>query len=136
MFRRSRFLFALVAGGLLPLAPAAVAADKNEKKTDKPTVAVFRLDGAVTESPRTQDFGLGGNQVVPLKELVERMNKAAADENVKAVVILAEGPTIGVAQARRAGRRWPRCGPPARRSTLTPTNCIPAILPSWPGPAG
>ena len=42
MFRRSYVLFTLVAGGILPVAPAAVAADKD-KKADKPTVAVFRL---------------------------------------------------------------------------------------------
>lgn len=98
MFRRSCFLFALVAGGLVPFAPRAIAAEKKDKKSDKPTVAVFRLEGAVTEPPRTEDFGLGGNRIVPLKELVERMDKAAGDENVKAIVLLAEGPTIGIAQ--------------------------------------
>ncbi len=96
MLRRSCFLFALVAGGLLPTVPAAVAADKD-KKSDKPTVAVFRLDG-LTEEPKADDLGLRGDKSVSLKEIVERLNKAAADENVKAVVMLAEGGAIGTAQ--------------------------------------
>src|SRR5882724_8604998 len=97
MFRSSCFLFTLVAGGLLPATSAAIAADKD-KKTDKPTVAVFRLDGTVSEEPKSDDLGFGGDKSVSLKELVERMNKAAGDENVKAVVMFAEGGTIGVAQ--------------------------------------
>jgi protease-4 len=97
MFRSSCFLFTLVAGSLLPATSAAVAADKD-KKTDKPTVAVFRLDGTVSEEPKSDDLGFGGDKGVSLKELVERMNKAAGDENVKAVVMFAEGGTIGTAQ--------------------------------------
>jgi protease-4 len=97
MFRSSCFLFTLVAGSLLPATSAAVAADKD-KKSDKPTVAVFRLDGTVSEEPKSDDLGFGGDKGVSLKELVERMNKAAGDENVKAVVMFAEGGTIGTAQ--------------------------------------
>jgi protease-4 len=84
---------------LLPLSPLARAADKDkDKKADKPTVAVFRLEGAVTEPPRPDDLGFAADRVVSLKELVERMDKAASDEKVKAVVLLIEGATIGTAQ--------------------------------------
>jgi protease-4 len=89
------YTFALV----LPFAPCATAADKDkDKKADKPVVAVFRLDGAVSEPPRADDFGFGGDRAVSLKDLVERMNKAAKDDNVKAVVMLVDGATIGTAQ--------------------------------------
>ncbi len=97
MFRRTCLVLAL-AGGLLPLSPGLFAADKKDKTADKPTVAVFRLDGAVTEPPRSDDFALGADRIVSLKELVERMNKAAGDENVKGVVVLVEGASIGTAQ--------------------------------------
>jgi protease-4 len=99
MFRRTVLMFAL-AGGLLPFAPALYAADKKDKdkKADKPTVVVLRLDGAVTEQPRSDDFSLGGNRVVSLKDLLERMDKAAGDANIKAVVMLVDGATIGIAQ--------------------------------------
>jgi len=99
MFRRSWLMYTLTL--LLPCAPGALAADKDkdkDKKSDKPVVAVFRLEGAVTEPPRADDFGFAGDRMVSLKELVERMNKAAKDDNVKAVVILDDGATIGTAQ--------------------------------------
>src|SRR4051812_35193828 len=100
MFRRTCLTLALAVGSLLPFVPYAAAADKKDKdrKADKPTVAVFRLDGAVTEPPRSDDFSFGGDRVVSLKDLVERMDKAAGDENVKAVVVLTEGAVIGTAQ--------------------------------------
>jgi protease-4 len=97
MLRRSCLMFALAAGGLLPTAPAASAADKD-KKSDKPTVAVFRLDGTVSEEPKADDLGFGGDKGVSLKDLVERLNKAAGDDSIKAIVMFAEGGTIGTAQ--------------------------------------
>src|SRR4051794_19994520 len=99
MFRRTRLLLALAAG-LLPFAPAAFAADKKDKdkKAEQPTVAVFRLTGAVTEQPKADDFSFGDVGGESLKELVERMDKASHDANVKAVVLLADGATIGTAQ--------------------------------------
>jgi protease-4 len=97
MIRRNWLLFTLAAGIALPAAPAALAADKD-KKSDKPIVAVFRLDGAVTEEPNADDLGFGGDKSVSLKELVERLNKAAGDDSVKAVVLAVEGGAIGTAQ--------------------------------------
>src|SRR3954451_11323136 len=99
MFRRM-FVLAL-AGGLLPFGPGAFAADKKDKdkKADKPTVAVFRLDGAVTEEPKGDDtFSLGADRLLSLKDLIERLDKAAGDANVKAIVLLADGGTMGTAQ--------------------------------------
>jgi len=94
------FVLAL-AGGLLPFGPGAFAADKKDKdkKADKPTVAVFRLDGAVTEEPKGDDtFSLGADRLLSLKDLIERLDKAAGDANVKAIVLLADGGTMGTAQ--------------------------------------
>jgi protease-4 len=92
-------IFAVAAGVLAPVAAHAVAADKKDKDTtDKPTVVVFRLDGAVTEPPKAEDSLFGGDRIVSLKDLVERMGKAAGDDNVKGAVLLVDGATIGTAQ--------------------------------------
>lgn len=64
----------------------------------KPVIAVFRLNGPVTESPADQSVPLFSPPGVSLKDLIERMHKAAADENVKAVAVLAETADVGTAQ--------------------------------------
>src|SRR5215213_7153930 len=98
MFRRIVLTLAL-AGGLLPFGPGLLAADKKDKKADKPTVAVFRLDAAITEEPRGDDsFSLGADRVLSLKDIVEKMDKAAGDANIKAIVLLADGGVMGTAQ--------------------------------------
>jgi protease-4 len=100
-----RLLFALGVLAFLPL--AGVAADpaapgKEEKKTANvgtARIAVFRLAGPVTESPADDTFALGGPAGVSLKDLVARLKKAADDPAVKAVVLLPEGGSLGLAQA-------------------------------------
>src|SRR5689334_8707858 len=99
MFRR---LFGAIgiAGLLAFVSPALLADDdakKDTKKADKPTIVVFKLDGAVTEQVAGEGL-LSGALPENLKELVEKMNKAANDANVKAVVILADGAQVGHAQ--------------------------------------
>ena len=88
--RRSLLGFCLVA--LLPIlgAAAAQAADKDDKKADstKVTIPVFRLAGAITEAPADETLFFASSQAVSLKDLVARLEKAAKDEAVKAVVIL------------------------------------------------
>jgi protease-4 len=64
----------------------------------KPVVAVFRLNGPVTESPADESIPLFSPPGVARKDLVERLEKAAADENVKAVVVLADSAQVGSAQ--------------------------------------
>ena len=64
----------------------------------KPTVAVFRLSGAVTESPADESIPLFSPPGTSLKDIVERIGKAAADPEVKAVVVLAESAQVGTAQ--------------------------------------
>jgi protease-4 len=86
-----RLLFALVAFAFL--APAATAAD-----APKPVVAVFRLAGPVTESPADEAFSLSLAPATTLRDLVARLRKAAADPAVKAVVLLPEGGSLGLAQ--------------------------------------
>ncbi|APW61350.1 signal peptide peptidase SppA [Paludisphaera borealis] len=73
---------------------------KDEKKVEPPKarIAVFRLAAAVKETPTEEIFNFGGETGTPLWTLVERLDKAAADPAVKAVVVLLDGATIGAAQ--------------------------------------
>jgi protease-4 len=80
----------------------------------KPKIAVFRLTGDVTELSPEQTFSLGAVTGTTLRQLVERIKKAGDDPIVKAVVILHEGGSVGIAQVeelrkamahvRRAGK--------------------------------
>jgi len=92
-----RWCYALGAAALVTtvFAPAARAEDKKDKKA---TVAVFALNGAVTEQPKGEDFPFGSVGGISLKELVERLDKAADDSQVKAAVILLDGASVGTAQ--------------------------------------
>ncbi len=75
-------------------------APKAEEKppAPPPKVVVFRLAGTVKESPTDDLFVFGGEPGPTLKTLVERMDKAAKDAQVKAVVLLCEGVQAGQAQ--------------------------------------
>src|SRR5882724_10214775 len=64
----------------------------------KPRIAVFRLSGDVTELPPDETFSFGAITGVSLRQLVERIKKAGDDPNVKAVVILHEGGSVGTGQ--------------------------------------
>src|SRR5262245_13115485 len=95
-----RLLCTLGILAILPFLPAW-AEQKKEEKTEtkkaagKARVAVFRLAGAVTESDADDPFSFGSPRSVTLKDLVARMKKAAADPEVKAVVMLPEGGSMG-----------------------------------------
>jgi protease-4 len=71
----------------------------TEKKTDEKTktiVPVFRLKGSLAEAGGDDGLLFGANTLT-LKDLVERLKKAAEDKDVKAVVLLPEG-GVGSAQ--------------------------------------
>jgi protease-4 len=92
-----RLLFAL---GILVFLPSVAPWARGDDKatTAKPRIAVFRLAGAVTETPTEDLFSFGSSASVTLKDLVARMKKAADDPAIKAVVILHEDGSIGLAQ--------------------------------------
>ncbi len=78
-------------------APAAPAEQTSEEKP-RSIVAVFRLDGPVTEVPQDDVLQMFGPPGASLKDLVERLSKAAGDPEVKAVVVLPETGLLGSAQ--------------------------------------
>ncbi len=59
---------------------------------------MFRLEGALTEVPGEEALPLFSPPGTSLKQLVERLAKAANDPAVKAVVILPEAAWVGTAQ--------------------------------------
>ncbi len=71
---------------------------KKAPEQPKPKIAVFRLAGPVEETPREEIFNFGGETGISLETLVARMDKAAKDSAVKAVVILLDQTTVGSAQ--------------------------------------
>ncbi len=81
--------------------PTAARPDHPEAKPapPKPKIAVFRLAGDVTELPPDETFSFGAVGGISLRDLVERMKKAEGDANLKAVVFLHEGGSVGAAQA-------------------------------------
>jgi protease IV len=92
-----RMLVLAVFASAIVVRPALADDAKSDKKST-PVVAVFSLNGAVTETPAADDFPLGGGNAVSLRELIVRLDKAAKDPAVKAVVFLLDGATVGTAQ--------------------------------------
>jgi protease IV len=95
-----RTLTALTAACLLINLPLrADDKESNQPERKKPAeIAVFTLSGPITETPTPDDplFGSIGSE--SLKSLVERMDKAVADENVKAAVLMLGDTSVGYAQ--------------------------------------
>jgi protease-4 len=81
----------------------------------KPKVVVFRLNQTLTEKPGEDLSALFGSGSVSLRDLVERMKRAADDAQVKAVVLLFDGGDMGYAQVeelRQAMSRLKEKGKP------------------------
>jgi protease IV len=96
------FVGALIPLGMTPFARTddkVVGAKVGDKKTEAALkVPVFRLSGSVKESPAEESFSFSMTPPVTLRDLIGRMNKAAKDPSVKAVVMLASGETMGLPQ--------------------------------------
>jgi len=104
-FKTSRFpaatavLWSAVLALWLAGSPAQAAQD-DQPAAEKPrsVVAVFPLDGPLTEQAADDFVEMFGRPGTSLKDLVGRLGKAAVDPAVKAVVILPESDWLGAAQ--------------------------------------
>jgi protease-4 len=85
---------------LLLASTAAQARTEDQPAKEKPRniVAVFRLDGGLTEVPQDQSLAMFGAPATSLKDMVARLTKAADDAAVKAVVLLPDSAALGMAQ--------------------------------------
>ena len=80
--------------------PARARLDEQPPKPkERSLIAVFRLEGALTEAPAGEAFPMFGPPGTSLRELVARLGKAADDPAVKAVIILPDSVSLGQAQA-------------------------------------
>ena len=86
-------------------AAAKGAAAEKKPAPPKPRIAVFRLAGDLTERPPDETFSFGSIGGTSLRELIDRMKKAGEDANVKAVVFLHEGGSVGAGQAEELRAR-------------------------------
>ena len=77
--------------------PAGRSTSKPARVT-APQVAVFNLDEQILEKPPEIAFGFDLEARSTLYDLLRRLNKAAKDQNVKAVVLTFEEPAMGWAQ--------------------------------------
>ncbi len=94
---------AVLWGAVLALALAgppaqATAGEAQANDAEQSVVAVFRLEGPLTEAPAAEEFPLFGQPGTTLQELVAALGKAANDSAVKAVVILPESALPGLGQ--------------------------------------
>ncbi len=97
--RATTNIVAVVAfASLLLIAPARGADEKSDEDQARPIVAVFRLQGPLSEAPVDESFSMFSQLSTSLKDLVGRMDKAAGDSRVKAVVIVPDDAEIGMAQ--------------------------------------
>ncbi len=84
---------------ILALFRAEAAADlQSTNEKPKNVIAVFRLEGALAEQTADEAFPFFNPLELSLKQLLERLRKAAEDPAVKAVVILPESAMPGLAQ--------------------------------------
>jgi protease-4 len=95
MSRVQTLSLALIAALALP---QAASAQFGTKKPEPPVVAVFPFDGPITEKPMPEDPLFGSLKSESLQSLTARMEKAAKDDNVKAVVVLLGGSSFGYGQ--------------------------------------
>jgi protease-4 len=97
MLRKLKFpLFAVV---ICLIAVPPVWAGGKKKEEAKAVVAVFTFNTPMLEKPRGEQFSLFSPVTPPtLKETVRRLKKAKDDKNVKAVVLLLDRVSLGLAQ--------------------------------------
>ena len=89
---------ALIAALLLTSLNHAVAAEADAKAAG--TVAVFTIDGGLTEKPGDEELAIfTGQSADSFLALTTRMRKTIGDDDVKAVVILAGSTAPGLAQS-------------------------------------
>lgn len=82
---------------------------KTEKKVEaKPVAAVFGIKGTLLETPIPDDPLFGAVGLESLNSFIARLDKAATDENVKAVVLLLSSPELNYAQVEEIREAFDR----------------------------
>jgi protease-4 len=95
-------LFRIIFGLACVVSSPVFLAAQNTTGVQVPTapsvVAHFHLSGSLTESPVVDPFGLTAGQVTSLADLVDRLEQASVDDDVKAVILTYDGMSFGFGQ--------------------------------------
>ncbi|WP_437202863.1 signal peptide peptidase SppA [Planctomicrobium sp. SH664] len=78
---------------------AATARAADEKPTTPGTVAVFEFNSPITDQPKSDDGLFGTATGESLRALISRLDKAGKDDNVAAVVLLLDSPSMSTFQS-------------------------------------
>jgi protease IV len=92
------FLSAMLMLALGGTAAQAKTDESAAQEKPRSIIAVFPLDGPLTEVPPDETFAMFGAPGTSLKDLVARLRKAAEDSSVKAVVLLPDAAALGMGQ--------------------------------------
>ncbi len=99
MSRITHWLIALTALAIGTLAVSDLLAADDKKPDAKPPIAaVFGIKGTLLETPIPDDPLFGAVGLESLNTMIARLDKAATDENVKAVVFMLSSPDLNYAQ--------------------------------------
>jgi len=69
-------------------------ADSKKSESSKAGVVVLRLHGSLLETPTDQSFSFSGEKSLSLKDVVERLAKAGDDDDIKSLVMTADGASL------------------------------------------
>jgi protease IV len=85
---------------LVTMSPCDLTAQTKKAEATEPIIAVFDLNGAITEKPLGEDLGFpfGPANTESLHSLVTRMKEAAENDEVKGVVLLLGSAGLGRGQ--------------------------------------
>lgn len=100
-YLKAKRLCVALAAAVIFSGPACFGSEAGETAKTAPAPAVvahFHLSGELSESPVPDPFGLMAGELTSLKDLVQRMNKASADSQVKAVILTFDGMEFGTGQ--------------------------------------
>ncbi len=103
-------LLACLPGLLFPLAISAAEEKKPEdSKAPKPKIAVYDLEGPLSESGQAEgsmlpDFSMGASRPLTMFDLSKSLGKAITDPNVKALVVDADGAMLDFSQIQEIRR--------------------------------
>ncbi|MCA9074644.1 MAG: signal peptide peptidase SppA [Planctomycetaceae bacterium] len=130
-----RFAALLIATLLLPAGLFAADEDKDSdrpKRTKRAEIAVFTIKGALSETPQGEELlPFGPQPGESLLRLVERMDQATEDDDVRAAVVLLNGASVGTAQMdelRQAMERFKAADKPIYAHTESLTTGSYALL--------
>jgi protease-4 len=94
----------LLLGGPRPVCWGA----ENAEAEPEPLVVHFHLSGMLSEAPMVDPFGFMAGQITSTKSLIGRMDKAAEDEAVEAVVLTFDNMYFGFGQMEELHRAMNR----------------------------